>query len=113
MIAAVWQSLIAGARGIIYFNHSFGGPCVTDNVLRDQCYARIRAVVTQLDRRIHSLAPVLNAPFADAVVTASSGNFATKWYKHHFYVLAGSNNGPAERDVLNAVCWFGGSHRAE
>ena len=24
--AAVWQSLIAGARGVIYFNHSFGGP---------------------------------------------------------------------------------------
>ena len=24
--AAAWQSIIAGARGIIYFNHSFGGP---------------------------------------------------------------------------------------
>ena len=24
--AAVWHSIIAGARGIIYFNHSFGGP---------------------------------------------------------------------------------------
>ena len=22
--AAVWHSLIAGARGIVYFNHSFG-----------------------------------------------------------------------------------------
>ena len=25
--SAVWHSLIAGARGVIYFNHSFGGPC--------------------------------------------------------------------------------------
>ena len=33
--AAVWQSLIAGARGIIYFNHSFGGPDQTQHILRD------------------------------------------------------------------------------
>ena len=105
VIAAVWQSLIAGARGIIYFNHSFGGPCVTDNVLRDQCYARVRAVVTQLDREIHALAPVLNAPFADGVVTASPGvNFSTKWYKRHFYVLAGSDNPNAQEVTFSMPC---------
>ena len=43
--AAVWQSLIAGARGIIYFNHSFGGPNQTQHVLRDPYYAPIRAAV--------------------------------------------------------------------
>src|SRR5262249_33915517 len=37
--AAVWQEIIAGARGITYFNHSFGGPEPTDNVLRDPYYA--------------------------------------------------------------------------
>ena len=41
--AAVWQSLIAGARGIIYFNHSFGGPCQTQHALRDSYSASIRA----------------------------------------------------------------------
>ncbi len=105
VIAAVWQSLIAGARGIIYFNHSFGGPCVTDNVLRDQCYARIRAVVTQVDREIHALAPVLNAPFADGVVTASSGvSFSTKWYHQHFYVLAGSDHPNAQNVTFSMPC---------
>jgi hypothetical protein len=89
--AAVWQSLIAGARGIIYFNHSFGGNCQTDNVLRDPCYAGIRAMVATTDKRIEELAPVLNAPFATGVVTASSGvTFATKWFDGHFYILAGS-----------------------
>ncbi len=29
--AAVWHSLIAGARGIVYFNHSFGGPDQTQH----------------------------------------------------------------------------------
>ena len=29
--AAVWHSIIAGARGIIYFNHSFGGPDQTQH----------------------------------------------------------------------------------
>ena len=90
--AAVWQSLIAGARGIVYFNHSFGGKCLTLNVLRDPCYSSIRAAVTTVDHEIESLAPVLNAPFAENVVTASSGvNISTKWYDGHFYVLAGSN----------------------
>jgi hypothetical protein len=60
--AAVWHSLIAGARGIIYFNHSFGGPNVTANVLREPAYASIRAAVTATDARITALAPVLNAP---------------------------------------------------
>jgi hypothetical protein len=41
--AAVWHSLIAGASGIIYFNHSFGGPCSTHHALRDTCYAAVRA----------------------------------------------------------------------
>ena len=44
--AAVWHEIIAGARGIIYFNHSFGGPEQTQHVLRDPDYAAERAAVT-------------------------------------------------------------------
>lgn len=103
--AAVWQSLIAGARGIIYFNHSFGGSCITDNVLRDRCYSKMRAVVTSLNRKIKSFAPVLNAPFADNVVTASPGvNISTKWYHHHFYVLAGSSRPAAQTVKFSMAC---------
>ena len=31
MRAAVWHSIIAGARGILYFQHSFGGSCIGDH----------------------------------------------------------------------------------
>ena len=103
--AAVWQSLIAGARGIIYFNHSFAGPCITDNVLRDPCYAKIRAKVTKLDRQVARLAPVLNAPYADGAVKASSGvNVSTKWYRGHFYVLAGSKRPGAQSATFSMPC---------
>ena len=44
--AAVWQSLIAGARGLIYFNHTFGGPNQSQHILRDPAYAAIRSAVT-------------------------------------------------------------------
>ncbi|GAA3443693.1 hypothetical protein [Planomonospora venezuelensis] len=56
---AVMQSLIHEARGIIYFNHNFGGPCISQHVLRD-CYPETRAAVTEVNRQITRLAPVLN-----------------------------------------------------
>ena len=72
--AAVWHSIIAGARGIIYFVHSFGGPNQSSNVLRDPeplpAYAMHRAAVTETNALIKQLAPVLNAPFADDFVGA-------------------------------------------
>lgn len=105
VVAAVWQSLIAGARGIIYFNHSFGGHCITDNVLRDACYSKIRSTVIKLDKQIRSLAPVLNAPYANGVVTASSGvNISTKWYNGHFYVMAGSSKPGAQTATFSMPC---------
>ena len=65
--AAVWQSLIAGARGIVYFNHSFGGPNQTQHILREGTsagspYAPIRSVVTATDRQIQDLAGFSTLP---------------------------------------------------
>lgn len=57
---AVWASLIHGARGIIYFNHSFGGSCISHHVLRDHCGAAVRPAVTAVNGQIRDLAPVLN-----------------------------------------------------
>jgi hypothetical protein len=105
VVAAVWNSIIAGARGIIYFNHSFGGPCQTQHALRDSCYAAVRAAVTRVDSQIKALAPVLNAPFADGVVTASSGvDISTKWYRGHFYLLAASNEPRAQEASFSMRC---------
>jgi hypothetical protein len=104
-VAAVWSSLIHGARGIVYFNHSFGGACKTQHVLRDSCYQDMRAAVKQLNSRIKELAPVLNAKVADGVVTASAGvDVSTKWYDGNFYVLAGSNQAASQNATLTLPC---------
>jgi hypothetical protein len=102
--AAVWHSLIAGARGIIYFNHSFGGPNVTANVLREPAYASIRAAVTATDARITALAPVLNAPTVTSGWSQGSGIKAmVKWAGGHFYVFTGSA-GSAVTSAFNMPC---------
>ena len=83
--AAAWQSLIAGARGIVYFNHSFGGPDQTQHILRDGAnpsspYAPIRSVVTATNREIATLAPVLNSPTVSAGWSQGPGTTAmVKW----------------------------------
>ncbi len=89
--AAVWQSIIAGARGIIYFNHSFGGPCPAQHALRDPCYAAQRAMVTSVNAQVTQLAPVLNAPFDVSFADASpSVRAMTKYHNGTYYVFAGS-----------------------
>lgn len=83
--AAVWQSLIAGARGIVYFNHSFGGPDQTQHILRDgsqagSVYAPIRSVVTATNGEIRALAPVLNSPTVISPWSQGPGTTAmVKW----------------------------------
>ena len=83
--AAVWQSIIAGARGIIYFNHSFGGPGQSQHVLRDAVspgspYAANRAMVSAVDAQITALAPVLNSPSVASGWSHGPGTTAmVKW----------------------------------
>jgi hypothetical protein len=107
--AAVWSSIIHGARGIIYFNHSFGGPCPTQHALREPCYRDMRAEVQRTNTRIRALAPVLNAPFADGVARANQGvDLTTKWSGGHFYVLANSTD-VASQDVTFTLSCVGDS----
>jgi hypothetical protein len=78
--AAVWQSIIAGARGILYFNHSFGGPNPTDHALRDPAYASQRAMVKSVNAQITRLAPVLNSPTVRSGWSQGAGTTAmVKW----------------------------------
>ncbi|WP_222106033.1 hypothetical protein [Catellatospora sichuanensis] len=105
IVAAVWSSLIHGARGIIYFNHSFGGPCPSHNVLRERCYAKTRDTVIKLNAQIKRLAPVLNAPFAINAVTASPGvDVATKWHDNQYHVLAGSKQHTSQTADFQLAC---------
>ena len=92
--SAVWHSLIAGARGIIYFQHSFGGP-VAHHGLRGECYPENRDMATQVDAQIKSLAAVLNSPFVTSGWTGDADTEAmVKWDGSNFYVFAGARTGP-------------------
>jgi hypothetical protein len=93
--AAVWHSLIAGARGIVYFNHSYGGPCANVVALRDPCYAPVRAAVAATNAQVTALAAVLNAPSVTSAWSQTPGvDAVVKWSGDRFYVLAASAGGP-------------------
>jgi hypothetical protein len=80
---ATVNSLIHEARGILYFNHNFGSPCISQHVLRDSCGNAVRPAVTELNKRITSLAPVLNTqsyewkfnPKLDTMLKAHDGSY--------------------------------------
>jgi hypothetical protein len=103
--AAVWSSLIHGARGIVYFNHSFGGPAPTQHALREPPYAAVRSEVARTNARIRRLAPVLNAPFVDRFAgTKAAVDVMTKHYGGHFYVFAASRARGPQRAEFHVPC---------
>lgn len=105
--AAVWSSIIHGARGIVYFNHSFGG-CYSHHVLRDPCGDEIRPWIAATNSQIRSLAPVLNAPFVDNAVAASGqADIAVKIYKGDLYIIAGSTSDQQQRVSFSFSCGSG------
>jgi hypothetical protein len=103
--AAVWQSLIAGARGVIYFNHSFGGSCTSQHLLRDSCGAANRPMVKSVNQQIKRLAPVLNAPFVNGLVsTTAQVRTMAKRQGGQFYVFAGNNENGARSATFDMPC---------
>ncbi|WP_235835439.1 MULTISPECIES: hypothetical protein [Arthrobacter] len=108
--AAVWSSIIHGARGITYFNHSFGGDCLSQHVLRDACGAAIRPTVTAVNQQIAELAPVLNSPFVDGVATTSgSVDVAVKAYNKSLYIIANSTQAASQSVTVSLKCGGGSS----
>jgi hypothetical protein len=89
----------------VYFNHSFGGPCESQNVLRDPCYADMRAEVTRLNEQIAELAPVLNAPTAERVTTvAGVVDTMTKYVDGELYVVAGAAQAGHQFATFTLAC---------
>lgn len=80
---AVMSSLIHEARGIIYFNHNFGGSCESQHVLRDCGRHTTRPKVAEVNARIRALAPALNTqsyawrfnPNLDTMLKAYDGSY--------------------------------------
>ncbi len=91
--AAVWHSIIAGARGIIYFQHSFGvnQPCYGDHhTLRSDCHGH-RAQVTATNAQVKSLASVLNSPTVTSGLNAPNNvKVLGKLSNNQLYIFAGS-----------------------
>jgi hypothetical protein len=69
--AEVWMSLIHGSRGLIYFVHQFKPKSDNAALLDDP---EMLAAVTQINRQITQLAPVLNRPTIRGAVTVQSKN---------------------------------------
>ncbi|MEV8182570.1 DUF4082 domain-containing protein [Specibacter sp. NPDC078692] len=103
--AAVWSSLIHGARGIIYFNHNFGGTCISQHVLRDNCGAQVLPYVTAVNAQIKSLAAVLNSPSLDGAATTSGAiDTSVKVHDGKIYVFAGSAKNTNQHVTLSLKC---------
>ena len=88
--AAVWSSIIHGARGIIYFDHTFDPANVSDGNIYSSYYTTIQSSLTNwgplggpnetisiynqvaaTDAFVKQMAPVINSPFAIGYATVS------------------------------------------
>ena len=80
---AVWSSLIHGANGIIYFDHTFGGPAQSDDDMYDFYYQTVQpgqtvSMYTQVqntDALVEQMAPVLNSPTALNYATVNTPGY--------------------------------------
>jgi hypothetical protein len=104
MNAAVWASIIHGARGIIYFNHTFCGSHQSHDNLARPFYRTVQpgqtiSIYNQVkttNALVRSLAPVINSPFAVGYVFVSPAatdftgfDVMAKWYNNsQFYIFA-------------------------
>jgi hypothetical protein len=95
--SAVWHSIIAGARGIIYFDHNFG-PGTPDSTILEEGYEDNRIATSDVNAQIKSLAPVLNSPFVTSGHSATdtmagSVRYMVKFSAGKLYVFAGADRG--------------------
>lgn len=103
--AAVWSSIIHGARGVVYFNHNFGGDCISQHVLRDRCGTPVREAVSSVNAQITKLARVLNAPFIDGVTTApESIDHMTKLQGDRVYIFAAAARSAPQTATISNEC---------
>ena len=67
----VWMALIHGAKGLLYFSHQFKPKFIEAGLLADQAMSH---EVAAINRQVHELAPVLNAPDEPGLATVVSSS---------------------------------------
>jgi hypothetical protein len=87
--AQVWMAIVHGSRGLIYFVHEFQPAFKEAALLEDP---ENLAAVTQINKEITQLAPVLNSPHPAEKVAVSTDGFEiaslTKEHGGSIYVFA-------------------------
>jgi hypothetical protein len=103
MKSGVWHMIIGGARGILYFNHTFhaaGFPSA--NNFRSSNYVGIQEAAREVNARVQELAPVINDTFAIHFATVSPAasvvngiEIMAKYHANTFYIFSGSRESTA------------------
>ncbi len=122
-VSAAWHALIAGARGIIWFQHNFSGPCQDFNTFYDGSDPRspkyncqqtpsvtLHDVVKNISAFNHEVAnlnSVLLSPFAINYVSVGNADVSVmaKYSGGKFYVFAASGK-PAQPPANNQLVTF-------
>jgi hypothetical protein len=128
MTAAAWHALIAGARGILWFQHNFGGPCVDFRTILDgsnsassnyDCQQTpdvtehdVVSTLTRFNSLINSLNAVLLSPFADGYVSSDGDvSYMAKYANGTFYIFAASGKpGMPPHDSQRVSFSISGAH---
>ena len=119
---AIWSSIIHGARGVIYFDHSFSGPGTAAVNVEQGFYRSIQpgqsiSIYNQIkatNALVLQLAPVLNSPFALRLCHRQSGriflstpslNFnggielMAKFSNGQFYIFATTRDSETQQNI--------------
>ncbi len=121
-IAAAWHALIAGARGIIWFQHNFSGPCIDDRTFLDgsnpasgmySCQQtpgvtlhRLVLAISRFDHEVGALSPVLLAPTLQHYARVRGVvSLSAKAYRGSCYLFVGAGR-PATPPPPNQLVTF-------
>ena len=122
-VSAAWHALIAGARGIIWFQHNFSGPCQDYNTFYDgsnpqspmyNCQQTpgvslhdVVKNVSAFNHEVANLNSVLLSPFAINYVSVGNADVSVmaKYSAGRFYVFAASGE-PTQPPANNQIITF-------
>jgi hypothetical protein len=116
-VAEAWNAIIAGARGIQWFDHDFGGSdggyatSSDDLIDTNSVFTSLQSTVKAFDAEVTGLAPVLNSSFANGYVTNNgSMNVMAKYdaATNDFYVFAAPRSASAQTITFKVTGGYSG-----